>query len=288
MGCLLSCHCCRDDERSAALRAPLLPLSSAPTPPASTPGEASAVDFFNAITAGFLPSVRLSIARKLLEFNRNGGLRLPAGYVFTVRRRSLSAAALHPSEVVDTLRVELLHVKVAQKVGRVLAARGFTPAARASAHEQRAAHTIQRLFRRALACRRWVAAATMARGSAQQRLQSVRIEAEALIMLDFFHDTVDFHVGPLNPRSCAPSASLELKTLHLRARLRLLWDLPRSKLLVSFLEAPDVQFNLELELGGLQLPDMIEDRLLPWAIARQLAARNSDNPIEFDLGLLDA
>ena len=96
-------------------------------------------------------------------------------------------------------------------------------------------------------------------------------------------DSLDFRVGPLRQGGFAPAATLELRHVRVHARLLLLWDLTRSKLAVSFLEMPTLEWDVELALGCLELPDIIEDRLLPWAIARQLGTINADNPIQIDL-----
>ena len=282
MGCLFSCCRPSDGERLQSLSVPLLPVRE------GGEQEASAVEAFNALMAGVLPSVRLSIARKLLELHKKGGVRLPAGYAFNVRRRSAPSAEIGPSEVIDTLRVELLSVRVAQKKRRVVVARARPSAQRASSAEMKAATSIQHLYRQNLARRRWTSAtAAMVGRPLHLGVHHVRLEVDALILLEFFHDTVDFRLGPRSSRACAPSATLELKTVRMRARLLLVWDLPRSSLQVSFLETPDVRFNLEIALGCVELPNLIENQLLPWAVARQLAARDINHPIEIDLGLQD-
>ena len=59
----------------------------------------------------------------------------------------------------------------------------------------------------------------------------------------------------------APTLSFRIKWIKLDAKVRIIYDLYRGKLLVGFIDEPIVKWDIELRVGVLHLPDWLEDSL---------------------------
>mmetsp|Transcript_153237 Transcript_153237/g.471418 ORF Transcript_153237/g.471418 Transcript_153237/m.471418 type:complete len:273 (-) Transcript_153237:94-912(-) len=78
---------------------------------------------------------------------------------------------------------------------------------------------------------------------------------------------------------------VSINTIHARAHVRLWWGMCFQKIVIAFLEEPDVSWDLEASLFslGLPLPDSIEDTFVAWSLRKALWQFNLDNPLEVPL-----
>lgn len=72
-----------------------------------------------------------------------------------------------------------------------------------------------------------------------------------------------------------PSASLS-------RQVHIIWDLYEQKLLIGFIDEPKINWDIEMRIGIVHLPDWLEDTLPAWIVAKVLKGHTPDNPLRID------
>mmetsp|Transcript_24110 Transcript_24110/g.50576 ORF Transcript_24110/g.50576 Transcript_24110/m.50576 type:complete len:258 (+) Transcript_24110:322-1095(+) len=112
------------------------------------------------------------------------------------------------------------------------------------------------------------------------------LDMDAVIVLVFGQDTIAFEMK--GQHWWTPTlGGLEVKNMRICARLRVWWNLLHSRLKIAFLAEPKVEWDVELKVLGIDLPDLLEDKLLPWVVQKYLKRITIEDPITIDVNLRD-
>ena len=82
--------------------------------------------------------------------------------------------------------------------------------------------------------------------------------------------------------------NIGVKDLHLRCDLRVWLDMAGGEVRLAFAREPQIDWDLEVKVLGLELPDSIEDGLVPYAIKKVLGTFSPENPIQVPFNITDA
>ena len=102
-----------------------------------------------------------------------------------------------------------------------------------------------------------------------------------MVVIEFGQDNVDFKLE--GGGWFSPSVEMALEALKLELSTRVWWDMAKRMLMVGFVEEPVVEWDLELNAMGFNLPDAIEDDMLTFAIRKGLGIFTIDKPLKIDL-----
>ena len=211
--------------------------------------ESSAAELFNSCLSVVLPIVKNNVGRQLIELNEGGGLDVGAGgYKLKVVPRTGDAKRkLTPDELIKTLKMKIKTCRVRTK--------DTTTTLNADDEDPTNDETVD------------------------NRL--LNLDLKLSLVIEFGQDNVDFKLE--GGGWFSPSVEMALESLKLELSTRVWWDMARRVLMVGFVEEPIVEWDLELNAMGFDLPDAIEDDILCFAISKGLGRYTIDNCLTIDL-----
>jgi len=210
--------------------------------------QSSAAELFTSCLSVVLPIVKKEVGKQLIELNEGGGLDVAGGYKLKVVPRSGDAKRkLTPDELIKTLHVEIKTCRVRTK--------DTTTTLNADDDDPTNDETVA------------------------NRL--LNLDLKLSVVIEFGQDNVDFKLE--GGGWFSPSVEMALESLKLELYARVWWDMARRVLMVGFVEEPIVEWDLELNAMGFDLPDAIEDDMLCFAISKGLGRYTIDNCLTIDL-----
>ena len=211
--------------------------------------ESSAAELFNSCLSVVLPIVKNNVGRQLIQLNEGGGLDVGAGgYKLKVVPRTGDAKRkLTPDELIKTLKMKIKTCRVRTK--------DTTTTLNADDDDPTNDETVD------------------------NRL--LNLDLKLSVVIEFGQDNVDFKLE--GGGWFSPSVEMALESLKLELSTRVWWDMARRVLMVGFIEEPIVEWDLELNAMGFDLPDAIEDDMLCFAISKGLGRYTIDNCLTIDL-----
>ena len=211
--------------------------------------ESSAAELFNSCLSVVLPIVKDNVGRQLIQLNEGGGLEVGAGgYTLkVVPRTGDPKRKLTPDELIKTLKMKIKTCRVRTK--------DTTTTLNADDEDPTNDETVD------------------------NRL--LNLDLKLSVVIEFGQDNVDFKLE--SGGWFSPSMEMALESLKLELSTRVWWDMARRVLMVGFVEEPIVEWDLELNAMGFDLPDAIEDDMLCFAISKGLGRYTIDNCLTIDL-----
>ena len=210
--------------------------------------ESSAAELFNSCLSVVLPIVKTEVGKQLIQLNEGGGLDIASGYKLRVVPRTGDAKRkLTPDELIKTLHVEIKTCRVRTK--------DETTTLNADDDDPTNDETVA------------------------NRL--LNLDLKLMVVIEFGQDNVDFKLE--GGGWFSPSVEMALEALKLELSTRVWWDMAKRMLMVGFVEEPVVEWDLELNAMGFNLPDAIEDDMLTFAIRKGLGIFTIDKPLKIDL-----
>ena len=210
--------------------------------------QSSAAELFNSCLSVVLPIVKTEVGKQLIQLNEGGGLDIASGYKLRVVPRTGDAKRkLTPDELIKTLHVEIKTCRVRTK--------DETTTLNAADDDPTNDETVA------------------------NRL--LNLDLKLMVVIEFGQDNVDFKLE--GGGWFSPSVEMALEALKLELSSRVWWDMARRMLMVGFVEEPVVEWDLELNAMGFNLPDAIEDDMLTFAIRKGLGIFTIDKPLKIDL-----
>ena len=79
-----------------------------------------------------------------------------------------------------------------------------------------------------------------------------------------------------------------VKDMHLEVDVRVWMDFVGGEVKVGFIEEPQIKWDLEVKILGLDLPDTLEDGLVPFALKKVLGRFDVANPIVVPLNIAES
>ena len=210
--------------------------------------ESSAAELFNSCLSVVLPIVKEEVGKQLIQLNESGGLDVAGGYKLKVVPRTGDAKRkLTPDELIKTLKIKIKTCRVRTK--------DTTTKLNADADDPTNDETVA------------------------NRL--LNLDLKLMVVIEFGQDNVDFKLE--GGGWFSPSVEMALEALKLELYARVWWDMARRVLMVGFVDEPIVEWDLELNAMGFDLPDVIEDDMLTFAISKGLGIFTIDNCLAIDL-----
>ena len=303
------CPCCwpqrdADSSQMHALRSPLVeaePLSSR-----LTTSDQSEVRLINAVLQSILPLIRLQISRQLIMASDAGGIPIgqpdqpPLFRCFLRPPAGASSTSLQPEDVIETLRLHVLTARIRNMVARSVSVRRWVAPDRAQPRHRLAIVRLQRAFRRSFGGRTVTQPpppmpGVLRHAPSVSTNQKLCVDLQARIFLEVACDNDDAAVPNLEIGleraeglpTCLPegisSAQAVLRHLHLEAGLRVWWDMLNLTLDVAFTSTPTVDWDLDLAVGGVTVPNWIEANVFQRVVSLVLRGFGPRNPLRIEL-----
>ena len=287
----------------------------ASTPSHRSQDDASAVDLVNSVLSAALPMVKVGCGRLITKFNELGGLPLAAplsSYTLRVRDnydRSAGKqkvdAAVDPDKLITQLALQLLHVghaneawkatagggvvgSVGSVVGGVVGGVGSVVGGVVGGVSNVVGGVVggpKRSSKPLVGGGAGAAGANVGRGGGDELAAMAAAAATSMVKVDcsvkmdlVFSSEVCFELQ--GQRWYTPDiGNIGVKDLHVRCDLRLWLDMAGGEVRFAFVHEPEIVWDLEVKILGLDLPDAIEDGLVPFCLKKVLGRFSPENPI---------
>ena len=294
-------HAARPQSGSATRSAATPSAAAAAAAAAPSSEDSSAVELVNSVLLAALPMVQVGSGRLISKLNELGGLPM-AGPLsnYTLRvlenyerggggNRKQAKQAARPDAIVRQLSLQLLHLKVEHEARASCGDGGGGSGGRSGGGGGRGGGG------RGGGGREGGGRGGGGRGGGGGggggdggvgSASVLRVDVSVQIDLEFSGE-VCFELQ--GQRWFTPDiGNIGVKDLHVRCDLRLWLDMAGGEVRLAFAREPQIDWDLEVKVLGLELPDSIEDGLVPYAIKKVLGTFSPENPIQVPFNITDA
>jgi hypothetical protein len=244
--------------------------------------ESSAAELFNSCLSVVLPIVKTEVGKQLIQLNEGGGLDIASGYKLRVVPRTGDAKRkLTPDELIKMLHVEIKTCRVRTK---------DTTTTLNAADDDQIANRLLNLDLKLMVVIEFgqdnvdfkLEGGGWFSPTVEMALEALKLELSTRVWWDSCTRKPGWGLGLRKTPTEGCSAICAKRLPRTFTPLRR-WDMARRMLMVGFVEEPVVEWDLELNAMGFNLPDAIEDDMLTFAIRKGLGIFTIDNPLKIDL-----